>query len=164
DVWGVRERAADFLKLKQDGRVGLYLVAWAMFTESPWLGKGVFTFGEYHRPSWYSFRVNFPDDYLPENVLIPWAHNLPLELLSERGVAGLGSFVWMVGSAIASVRRRLLEPRTAAALTSLAGFLGASLLDLTLMKDWVALLLFLLLALLWRLGAIGASPEDGPAE
>lgn len=164
DVWGVRERASDFLKLKQDGRVGLYLVAWAMFKESPWLGKGVFTFGEYYRPSWYSFRVNFPDDYLPENVLIPWAHNLPLELLSERGIAGLGSFVWMVGSAVASVRRRMLEPRIAAALTSLAGFLGASMLDLTLMKDWVALLLFLLLALLWRLGVIEASAEAGAVE
>jgi hypothetical protein len=36
-------------------------------------------------------------------------------------------------------------------LSALAGFLGASLVDLTLMKDWVALMLFLLLAMLWSL-------------
>jgi len=135
--------------------VGLWLVAWAMFKESPLLGKGVFTFGEYYTPAWYLSRVRFPEGYAPERGIIPWAHSLPLELLCERGVAGLGSFVWMVGSAVGGVRRRLGEPRVAAAATSLAGFLGAGLVDLTLMKDWVALLLFLLLGLLWRLGAMG---------
>jgi hypothetical protein len=151
DLFGVRERAGDFLRLERDGRVGLWLVAWAMFRESPWLGKGVFTFGEYYRPSWYAFRVGFPAGYIPEARIIPWAHNLVLEMLSERGVAGLASFVYLIGSAAASARRRLREPRVAAVLSALAGFLGASLVDLTLMKDWVALMLFLLLAMLWSL-------------
>lgn len=155
DVYGARARAADFLKLGRDGRVGLYLVAWAMFRESPLLGKGVFTFGDFYRPEWYAGRVRFPAGYVPERGIIPWAHNIPLELLAERGVLGLGTFVWMIGSALAGVRRRLGEPRTATAVVSLAGFLGASMLDLTLMKDWVALLLMLLLAYLWRLGAMG---------
>lgn len=159
DVWGARRRAGDFLRVGRDGRVGLWLVAWAMFKESPWLGKGVFTFGEYYKPSWYAFRVRFPEGYIPERGAIPWAHNLPLELLSERGLAGLGSFVWMIGGALASARRRLREPRTAATVTALAGFLGAGLLDLTLMKDWVALLLFVLLAMLWRLADL--TPDDG---
>lgn len=162
DFWGVRARGADFMRLRQDGRIGLWIVAWRMFTESPWLGKGVFTFGEYYKPSWYAFRIRFPEWYMPERGVIPWAHNLPMELLSERGVAGLGSFCWMVGSAAAAVRRRLADPAAAAAVTSLAGFLGASLLDLTLMKDWVALLLFLLLALLWRLGEIEDDRGDDP--
>ena len=49
--------------------------------------------------------------------------------------------------------------RTAAAVTAMAGFLGASLVDLTLMKDWVALLLFVLLAVLWRTGdGLGEEP------
>ena len=161
DIRGVRARAGDFLRLGSDGRVGLWLVALAMFRESPWLGKGVFTFGEYYKPSWYSMRVRFPAGYTPEAVIIPWAHNLVLELLSERGVIGLASFVWMVGASVAAVWRKLKDPRVAAALTSLAGFLGASMLDLTLMKDWVALMLFLLLALLWRLGD---SDGDGGAQ
>jgi O-antigen ligase len=159
DVWGARRRAGDFLRVGRDGRVGLWLVAWGMFRESPWLGKGVFTFGEYYKPSWYAFRVRFPEGYIPERGVIPWAHNLPLELLSERGLAGLGSFVWMIGDALASARRRLREPRTAATVTALAGFLGAGLLDLTLMKDWVSLLLFVLLAMLWRLADL--TPGDG---
>jgi O-antigen ligase len=102
DLFGVRARAGDFLRLERDGRVGLWLVAWAMFRESPWLGKGVFTFGEYYRPSWYAFRVAFPAGYIPEARIIPWAHNLVLEMLSERGVAGLASFVYLIGSAAAS--------------------------------------------------------------
>jgi len=159
DIRGVRARAGDFLRLGSDGRVGLWLVALAMFRESPWLGKGVFTFGEYYKPSWYSMRVRFPAGYTPEAVIVPWAHNLVLELLSERGLIGLASFVWMVGASVAAVRRRLLDPRAAAVLTSLAGFLGASMLDLTLMKDWVALMLFLLLALLWRLGEADVGEE-----
>lgn len=161
DLFGVRARAGDFLRLSQDGRVGLWIVAWAMFRESPWLGKGVFTFGEYYRPSWYAFRVAFPEGYIPEARIIPWAHNLVLEMLSERGLAGLASFVFMIGAALASVRRRLREPRVAAAVSALAGFLGASMVDLTLMKDWVALMLFLLLALLWSLS--DAESDAAPA-
>lgn len=164
DVRGVRARAGDFMRMGSDGRVGLWLVALAMFRESPWLGKGVFTFGEYYKPSWFSMRVRFPEGYIPEAKIIPWAHNLPLELLAERGIAGLASFVWMVGAALASVRKRLREPRVGAAVTSLAGFLGASLLDLTLMKDWVALMLFLLLALLWRLGDEGGDEGGDEAD
>ena len=41
---------------------------------------------------------------------------------------------------------------------------GAGLLDLTLMKDWVALLLFLLLALLWRLGAVDEQDVENGTE
>ncbi|USO00001.1 MAG: O-antigen ligase family protein [Phycisphaeraceae bacterium] len=164
DFWGLRARVNDFLRLRQDGRVGLWLVAWAMFKDSPWLGKGVFTFGEYYHPRWYSLHVRFPRWYTPEPLIIPWAHNLVLEMLGERGLVGLASFVWMIGAAVASVGRRLLEPRTAAAATALAGFLGAGLLDLTLMKDWVALLLFLLLALLWRLGAVDEQDVENGTE
>lgn len=162
DLMGVRDRASDFLRLRQDGRVGLWIVAWAMFRESPILGKGVFTFGEYYKPSWYGFRVTFPEWYETEKRIIPWAHNLVLEMLSERGLVGLASFVYLIGSAVASVRARLREPRVAAAATALAGFLGASLVDLTLMKDWVALMLFLLLAVLWRLA--DGTPGDGEAK
>lgn len=163
DLFGVRARAGDFLRLSRDGRVGVWLVAIAMFRESPWLGKGVFTFGEYYTPSWFASRVRFPEGYVPERMIIPWAHNLVLELLSERGLVGLASFLLMVGSALASVRRRLADPRVVAAVASLSGFLGASMLDLTLMKDWVALMLFLLLALLWRLGADGDGSGAGVA-
>ena len=168
DLFGVRDRAGDFLRLKQDGLVGLWLVAIQMFKESPWLGKGAFTFGEFYRPL-YMLRVKMPEGYVPESGVIPWAHSLPLELLSERGLAGFGSFVFMVGSAVWSAGRRagrglagLREPRVAAAVTSLAGFLGASLLDLTLMKDWVALVLFLLLAVLWRLPETQTDAGSGP--
>ena len=159
DLMGVRERAGDFLRVREDGRVGLWIVALAMFRESPLLGKGVFTFGEYYRPSWFGLRVSFPPGYTPEARIIPWAHNLVLELLSERGLVGLASFLYLIGSAVVSVRTRLREPRVAASATALAGFLGASLVDLTLMKDWVALMLFLLLAVLWSL----AGDHDEPA-
>ena len=166
DLFGVRDRAGDFLRLQQDGRVGLWIVALAMFRESPWLGKGVFTFGEYYRPSWYAFRVAFPQGYTPEARIIPWAHNIVLEMLAERGVVGLASFLWLVGAPLLAVRRSLREPRIAAVVSALAGFLGASLVDLTLMKDWVALMLFLLLAMLWSLSGEAkgdAAPTDAGA-
>jgi len=175
DLFGARARAGDFLRLHRDGRIGVWLVAWEMFRESPLLGKGVFTFTRFYNDPVFMEKVSFPEGYEPERGTIPWAHSLPLEMLSERGLAGFASFVWMIAAAVWSAGRRagkaagsfwagLREPRTAAGVTSLAGFLGASLIDLTLMKDWVVLVLFLLLAVLWRVGDVADSGGDGGAQ
>jgi hypothetical protein len=137
---------------ERDGRVGLWLVALAMFRESPWLGKGVFTFGEYYRPSWYAFRVIVPRGVHPRGADHPLGAQprardaqrargrraRELRLSDRLGAASVRD--------VACASRAWRRPRRRS-----PGFLGASLVDLTLMKDWVALMLFLLLAVLWWL-------------
>ena len=53
-------------------RLGYWAITWTMFGERPWLGQGPYTFGLFHRT--------------------PWAHNLYLEILAERGLVGLTAF------------------------------------------------------------------------
>jgi len=152
DVVGIRER---LLNPEIGGRLGLWRVAWQMFTEAPLLGQGVHVFDDFY-PS-YLDRVSLPEGYTPETGYVPWAHNIYLELLAERGLLGFASFAALVGAmlgrVVSAARRGGREHRlyTAALGASVGSFLAMGMLDLTFLKDWVLLLFWLLAALCARI-------------
>lgn len=135
-----RERLASFTALGGEGRWGIFRVAWAMFLESPLLGRGPGTFIDHYVP-WLE-RVEMAPGYAPELVHVPWAHNIELECLAERGVLGLATFLWLVVAALRSAWPGVRAPRdwppvATVALIGLVVFLVMGQADLTFIKDWV---------------------------
>jgi O-antigen ligase len=119
------------------GRTDLWATAWAMFQQAPILGNGPRTFGLFNR--------------------IPWAHNLYLEVLAEQGVVGLlalgcvivyGLFpAWQVQRA-GNADARLLS---AGALAGFIGFCSAGVVELSLSREWVVVIVFTLIGIIGHL-------------
>jgi O-antigen ligase len=122
---GLMVMQSDSLSRGGTSRAGQWWVAVEMFKESPLFGKGPYTFVDHYlsyidyAPAWVDREIAF----------IPWAHNIYLEQLAERGLVGLGVFLvplvmaWVRGSK--QIR------------ASLAAFLVMGIFDLTLLKPWV---------------------------
>jgi O-antigen ligase len=154
------------LDWSREGRIGLYLTAWQMFLDAPLFGLGNFTFG-IHYPS-YLERISLPGGYVPELRYIPWAHNLYLEALAERGLFGLLSFLALIASLASRVARGLCAAQSVelravrlALITSLVILLAMGLFDLTFLKDWVSFLFLLIAGLI--AGPVGSlSPSANP--
>ena len=166
DLGNLPERLTSLADPSREGRIGLYLTAWQMFLDAPFLGLGNFTFG-IHYPS-YLDRISLPPGYVPEFRYIPWAHNLYLEALAERGLLGLLSFLALIASlALRGVRglraAQSVELRAIrlALITSLVVLLAMGLFDLTFLKDWVSFL-FLLIAGLIAGPVGGLAPSANP--
>jgi putative inorganic carbon (HCO3(-)) transporter len=157
DLGDVRDRLATVVNPYREGRIGLWFVAGKMFVEAPLFGKGVHVF-ELFYPEYLS-HVSLPDGYRPEVGRIPWAHNIYLEFLAERGLAGFIAFAVLV---FAAARRLVTAARVsanrrqrlyaAAVSSSLACFLAMGMFDLTFLKDWVSLMFCILVALSARIG------------
>jgi len=165
NIGSVPHRVQVLLGAPGEHRASLWLVAWEMFKESPLLGKGLHTFGEFYHP--YLSRVALPEGVVPELGPVPWAHNLFLEIAAERGVFGLiGFLVPAVAMAVVlfqSSREPASQETRAMALglgTSLLVFVGMAQFDLTFLKDWVLLVYWLLAAMIARLPAL-AGPSSG---
>jgi O-antigen ligase len=127
------------------GRTDLWSTAWAMFEQAPVLGNGPHTFGVFNR--------------------IPWAHNLYLEVLAEQGLVGLsalgcflvsGLFAAWKAQHTGSSEARLLG---ACALAGLIGFWSAGAVELSLLREWVATTLFMLLGIITHLST--SQPNGG---
>ena len=78
---------------------------------------------------------------------MPWVHSVPLELLAERGLLGTALFALLFAMLARDLRRGLANPATrawsAAIAASLTTFATMSMLDLTLLKDWCSVCLWL---------------------
>jgi len=135
----------------QDTRFSLWIAAWKLFLEKPWLGFGPHTY------------VFFYQEFLPldsgfaiESRITPWAHNLYLELLSEQGILVASSFALLLvfnltrawKAACYNARRSLVELGAA---TSMTGFVLAAGIELSFIRIWVVLMLFVLLAIIHNL-------------
>lgn len=153
DIASFRDRVASFVQLRQEGRVGIWLTAWHMFLDSPLLGQGPGTFGQLY-PS-YLDTISLPSGYSPEEAYIPWAHNIYLEFLAERGIIGLMALAFFLSTILLHLVRawriEQLRPFTASIASAFVVFLAMGLLDLTFMKDWVILLFFFLAGTALRL-------------
>jgi len=165
DLGNVQQRLNTFMNITSETRIGIWLVAVEMFKESPLLGKGLHTFGEFYLP--YIEKIQLPQGYIPEIAVIPWAHNLYLEILAESGLVGFVGFMAPI-LAIGSILRKFVRKQSgnqekmfAYVLTaSLLTFLCMGLFDLTFLKDWVLLIFLLLTAMIARLPMLTSSASE----
>lgn len=119
-------------------RIPLWMAAWEMFLDAPWLGLGPGAFAV--SSDGYLANVTVPSWVLFDQRHIPWAHNLYLELLAERGLLGFILFITLFAVVIRQVNHTirgrvvpadaLLASRDALYLILLAGFIELSLLRL----------------------------------
>jgi O-antigen ligase len=119
------------------GRMSYWSTAWQMFLGAPLLGHGPHTFGLFHKT--------------------PWAHNLYLEVLAEQGMIGFGALIALLASGMRMAwrvyRTAVGEVRFfgASVLAAFVGFCAASLFELSFVRQWVVLMLFVLLGIMAQL-------------
>jgi O-antigen ligase len=130
-----------FAHIANDGRLYHWATAWALFVEAPLLGHGLHTF--------------FDTSVHPQGIA--WAHNLYLQTLAEQGILGLLALVLLLSSAAVAAwnaqRSPIRDQHTlaAGALGALVGFCAASVVELTLLPEWVVLVMFVVLAVVARI-------------
>ncbi len=140
------------------GRIPLWMTAWQMFLESPLVGHGPHTFG-LHYNSYISNHI-FPTWLFVESRFVPWPHNLYLEVLAEQGLFGFVALVILLykGLLVSWDLRKAIDRETrilgAGLFAALIGFCFASLFELTFLRQWVVITIFLLLGLTVRLSSI----------
>jgi len=133
-----------------DSRLPLWQAAWAMFLEEPLTGFGPHMYGEIYQRFFVS--EGFAANVVVDNRHTPWPHNLYLELLAEYGLIGFISFASLTFAAALTVMRHyaLVDANgkhfLAAIAASSAGFLVAALFELSLLRLWVVIHLFILLS------------------
>ena len=119
------------------------------------------TFRDFHGPVVESLAL--PPGVVRDREVVPWAHNLYLEILAERGLVGAMAFAAILTAMGVMLRRSMQESAGPSRLVaqglsaSLATFLVLALFDLTFLKDWVLLLFWLLAALVARLPVLSAA-------
>lgn len=101
--------------------------------------------------------ASLPDWLVLDPRGVPWAHNIFLEALAERGVLGLGVFVFLLvhihNRLYASVRQmeNAEHSLSFAIYVAFLAFLFAGLFELTLQRIWVANALFIFIGFaLWN--------------
>ena len=137
------------------GRIPLWISAWEMFLDAPLTGHGPHTFVQLY--SSYLQNISLPSWLPADSRIVPWPHNLYLEVLAEEGILGFASFLFLLtGGLLAGLRFRRIVSTEArilgyGALASLVAFCFASLFELTFLRQWVALVLFIMLGVIARI-------------
>jgi len=131
-------------------RVSLWSASVRMFLAAPMLGQGPHTFGDIWRdylpagPNWIAMPV--------EAGFVPWPHNLYLELLSERGMVAailftvLSAQAWLAAWRLTRSKEGNLRLLGCSVSVALMTFFFASLFELTFLRLWVAVIWFVLIA------------------
>ena len=147
------------------GRLPVWVAAWSMFLDAPVLGHGPHTFGLYYRP--YLEGLTFPQWVSVDPRLMPWPHNVYLEVLAEQGLVGFVLFGALLVCGASTAWRALRQDDQGSgtrlyaggALAALVGLALAGLLELSLLRQWVVILLFVVLGVIARLSS-GRVLED----
>jgi O-antigen ligase len=130
-------------------RVPLWFAAWEMFLDAPILGHGPGSFSLLYEE--YVSTVGLASWVVFDPRHMPWAHNLYLELLAERGLLGMSSFLAIVVVALKNSQLMKISvssmPLRNGAVDSMTILLGAGLVDLSLLRLWVLVALSVQLAL-----------------
>lgn len=113
-------------------RAEIWAVGWRMFAAAPLTGQGVGSFAD-HWSAMY-----------PDAPPYTHAHNLPLHVLAETGLLGLGALIALVWVVVRRLWRRRAEPWTQGALCSLLAFGALGLADNPLSIGPVAVLMALI--------------------
>jgi O-antigen ligase len=146
-----------------DTRISLWIVAWEMFLDAPWMGQGPHTYRLLYPE--YLNRVEFPDwvRFDPWGTAVPWPHNIYLETLAERGVLGLLALSSLVGIALYyTVQARRGGGAEVALLASgamgcLTGIFVAGIFEASFLRIWFVVLFFCVLGVVGRLAALTQS-------
>jgi O-antigen ligase len=136
-----------------DTRLRVWLAAWHMFLDSPLWGHGPRTF------------LLFYQDYLPttealawlpmpiDNRLMPWAHNLYLELLAEQGIVGFVTFIYLLYALfstllhIVNIEQGIIRTFAICVLASLCSYCAAAILESSFLRQWIVIMFFILSAI-----------------
>ena len=143
-----------------DTRISLWIIAWEMFLDPPWMGHGPHTYRTLYTA--YFEAIVFPSWVRPDpwGTEVPWAHNLYLELLAERGIIGFFSFTGMVGmGAFYALRVRQEGSGELSALASgtigvLAGLGLSGVFEASLLRIWLVVLLLVVLGIIAQLAVL----------
>ncbi len=125
--------------------VGLYL-----FWQSPLTGVGPGMYGTHYRSAAMK-EWSFNGRKLPQSGM-PWVHSLPVEVLCETGAVGAAAVAVIVVATFRRLRRSFASTGATrdlavAVATSFVALAVIGLVDLTLIKDWVRCVWWLLLGL-----------------
>ncbi|MCK4819104.1 O-antigen ligase family protein, partial [bacterium] len=138
-----------------DPRIAAWLTAIAIFLDAPIFGHGPHTFGLFYMQ--YLNGLDLPVWLTVDPRIFPWAHNLYLEVLAEQGVIGLATLVLLLAIGLITawkIKRsdndhiRILAMGAFVALT---GFCFAGIFEVSLLRQWAAIFLFLILGVISKL-------------
>jgi len=147
-----------------NGRLALWVSAWRAFLDAPWLGHGPHTFVRFYAS--YMADPGLPDWLSVDARIVPWAHNLFLDALAEQGVLGLASLLSLLATGLwLGLRTQMVangatQRLAAGAFAALSGFCAASLFEITLLRVWVVIMLFVLLGIVARLSFLEEEVAD----
>ena len=151
----VRERALLTWNTGLGIREAVFAFGCSLAWENPFVGIGPGVFGEYYVPAameGWSWRGTPLRQYG-----MPWVHNLPLEVCIELGGIGAVAFGSVVVGSVRQLRRGIRENTSnayiaTAVLAALAATLVMGLVDLSLIKDWVRCLFWLVVGMSYGVG------------
>ena len=144
DLGAFRRRIGETLRPQDEMRLRTWRIAGEAFLDRPWLGQGPAIFFEVNEASRHTKRT---EGWETPPGGMPWVHNVPLELLTERGLIGTGLLMVFMAQVVRDLRRGLRmqhrRPWAGAIAASLVAFAAMSMLDLTLLKDWCSVCLWI---------------------
>lgn len=125
--------------------------AWAMFLDRPLLGQGPGMFKDLYYP--FLEKAGYVLAELGDRRTMPWAHNLYLEQLAERGLPGLIALLCLVGNALLHMFRTVRQLPTdgdrglyIGILSALLALLASGIAEASLSRLWVTVTLLVLVA------------------
>jgi O-antigen ligase len=143
-------------------RIPLWLAAWRMFLDAPLLGLGPGAFSEFY--STYVADMVLPEWIVFDSRHMPWAHNLYMESLAERGVIGIATLLSLIARMIyllwpISGKPDLHGHLAQASLVSLSLMLVAGLFELSLLRLWFTTFFFLMIGIVLMVSSEGTTHE-----
>jgi O-antigen ligase len=116
-------------------RMYLWQSGWEMFLSAPWFGHGLGGFAELFD----KYRLGAPVEPGLDIRFTPWPHNVLIEIMVEKGIAGLVAFVALLALAVANLtgkaRGDFKDARRAAGFLLLT-LIITGLLDSTTKRIW----------------------------
>lgn len=139
-------------KVRFFSRAYVWHAGWLMFLEHPLLGQGPGAFRDLYFP--FLEKAGYVIADLPDRRNMPWAHNLYLEQLAERGIAGLvalGCLLSVAGmrawQGLRNASNQVSRGVAAGILAALGTLMLAGIAEATLTRLWVTVLLLALAGL-----------------
>ena len=126
-----------------------------MFVEHPVLGYGPHTFATFYQQHLAGLTIPYWTSV--DSAMVPWPHNIYLEVLAEQGLVGAAALsVLLFAGCSESWRTRFATSKDvriygAATLSALLALMVAGVVELTFLRQWVVIMLFVLLGLAAKL-------------